>query len=119
MTRTLALTLLVAGAMLVASPAFAVHNDDWLCRDTATTDAEDDMVVDTGPPPPCATGGGGLGGGGGRADAGGDRGPVALPTRIDAGAGGAAATGNLLGIGGILTGATTAAVAVARRRRRG
>ena len=60
----------------------------------------------------------GLSGGWERGDAGEEGGAGALPTRIDAGAGGAAESGNLLGVGGVVTGAAAAAAVAVRRRRR-
>ena len=119
--RLLTLSFLLGALLFSAVPAGADHND--LCRDSATADVDHGMTEDT--PPPClyfevdAAGGGTGSAGGGAVDADGDV-LGAVPTRIDAGAGGAAAAANPAAVGGVMAG-LAAAVATLQtlRRRRG
>lgn len=125
MARFGTIALLVAGLMLLASPASADHEDPDgdgnFCVDSSTAHPGDPLINDTDTTGYCIASSGAGGGpesaGGGTAGAGG---VAAVPTRIDAGAGGAAMGGNFSSLGVVLTGATSAAAAVvARRRRRG
>ena len=123
--RLLAMALLLVALVLPAQPATASHDDDGdgqYCIDSSNAHARDGMFTDTGPGEYCVVAGQGRGlpDVGGRYGADDDTGAVgAVPTRIDAGAGGAAKGGNPVLLGAVLTGATAAAAAgVARRRRR-
>lgn len=110
----LTIVFLMGMALFSAVPAGATHG----CADTSTADSDEGtMHTDTPVACPESAGAGGVAIPAGAAGGGGS--PGAVPTRIDAGAGGAAAAGNPMALGAVLTGAVSAgAGAIATWRRR-
>lgn len=120
MARTVTVAMLIAGVLLLAAPASAEHDPDGdgqFCVDSSTAHAGDGLFTDTMTAGYCivASAGGSVP----DAEIAGEIGGVgAVPTRIDAGAGGAAQSGNLVAFGGVVTAAAAAAAGAVRLRRR-
>lgn len=111
----LTIVFLMGMALFSAVPAGATHD----CADTSTADSDEGaMHTDTQIACPESAIPGGSGGRLADTAGSGDS-PGVVPTRIDAGAGGAAAAGNTMALGAVLTGAASAgAGALAAWRRR-
>lgn len=129
MARTMTVAFLVAAVLLLAAPASAEHDPDGegqYCVDSSTAHPDDPLITDTQTAGYCVVASSGSptavpdGVVAGRGDGGAAAigGVGAIPTRIDAGAGGSAPVGNLVGIGGVITGAMSAVAALAVRHRR-